>query len=141
MSQGIVFYGEIPINFSILSNVVLLDIYNKEYTYTEEETKGINNLIDQLVTYDLSNFTNTEKGLSFQVSTNEYNDLILKSNINNPATTKKPVENWQIINTKKKLVELKNLTWHIASPTPKGGRRKTKRKLKRKSQTRVRRRR
>lgn len=135
MSQGIVFYGKdtLMIPFFIYKGIdnytVSFDI-NQKYTATENEQ--IHNFKQYLTACNLKNFINNNTALKFDITTDEYSMLIKLPS---------PVTNMSVKNTTNINTVLNDMSWYIASPTPKGGRRKTKRKLKRKSQTRVRRRR
>jgi len=132
MSQGVVFYNDknnvpIPINFDIQKNdntyTVSLDCNNKEYEYTDDDKSSIAVLRGELVGYNLVGLIDSK--LSFNVSEGEYNNLINESAINHPTQGIQPA--WTVLNNVGKPITLKNLTWHLASPPSKGGRRKTKR--------------
>jgi hypothetical protein len=133
MSQGVVFYNDknnVLINFYIKKNgnktyTVYLDLDNEEYKYTDDENSSIGVLRGELARYNLVRLIDSK--LSFNVSEVEYNNLINNLAINHSTQGIQPVNNWQVTNNGGELITLKNLTWHLASPPPKGGRRKTKR--------------
>jgi hypothetical protein len=139
MSQGVVFYNDkndvpvpMPINFDIQKNgntyTVSLDLNNEEYKYTNDEKSSIVALRGELVGYNLVGLIDSKElidsNLSFNVSEVDYNNLIDKSAINHSTQDIQPVNNWQVTNNVVKPITLQNLSWHLASPPPKGGRRK-----------------
>ncbi len=122
MSQGVVFYDNdtFMVPFFIYEGedkyIVSFDT-NQKYDKTEQ--KQLEKFKRYLNACNLKNFNNNDNGnLTFDITIDEYNTL---------TKPPSPITNMSVKNTGNINTILNDLSWHLASPPSKGGRRKTKR--------------